>query len=85
MFTKPKSDELVFHGCRRYFLTALIFSLGINLLFLAGPLYMLQLYDRVISSASHVTLVMLAYAFLASLRPAGKKGAAGRVSPRSGG
>ena len=61
MFAKSKSEELrgVFHGCRRYFVTALIFSLAINLLFLAGPLYMLQLYDRVISSASHVTLVML--------------------------
>src|SRR5262245_27397038 len=61
MFTKPKSEELrgVLHGCRRYFVTALIFSLAINLLFLAGPLYMLQLYDRVVSSASHVTLVML--------------------------
>ena len=54
----------VFHGCRRYFLTALIFSLGINLLYLAGPLYMLQLYDRVISSASHVTLVMLTIVLL---------------------
>jgi ATP-binding cassette, subfamily C, bacterial len=55
------SNELrgIFHGCRRYFATALIFSLGINLLYLAAPLYMLQLYDRVISSASHVTLVML--------------------------
>jgi ATP-binding cassette, subfamily C, type I secretion system permease/ATPase len=55
------SNELrgIFHGCRRYFATALIFSLAINLLYLAAPLYMLQLYDRVISSASHVTLVML--------------------------
>ena len=33
----------------------------------------------------HVTLVLLAYAFLASVRRAGKEGAAGRVSPRSGG
>ena len=66
MFTKSKSDDVrgVFHGCRRYFLTALIFSLGINLLYLAGPLYMLQLYDRVISSASHVTLVMLTIVLL---------------------
>src|SRR5262245_2731125 len=71
MFTKSKSEELrgVFHGCRRYFVTALIFSLAINLLYLAGPLYMLQVYDRVISSASHVTLVMLTimllFAFIA--------------------
>src|SRR4051812_16197316 len=71
MFTKLRSEELrrVIHGCRPYFLTALIFSLGINLLYLAGPLYMLQLYDRVISSASHVTLliltVVLLFAFVA--------------------
>ena len=66
VFTKAKSDELraVFQACRRYFVTALIFSLAINLLFLAGPLYMLQVYDRVISSASHVTLVMLTLALL---------------------
>jgi ATP-binding cassette subfamily C protein/ATP-binding cassette subfamily C protein EexD len=51
-------------GCRRYFVTALIFSLAINLLYLAAPLYMLQVYDRVISSASHVTLVMLTIALL---------------------
>src|SRR5262245_9149780 len=69
MFTKSKPEELrgVFHGCRRYFATALIFSLAINLLYLASPLYMLQLYDRVISSASHVTLVMLTIALLFAL------------------
>src|SRR5262245_23833057 len=69
MFTKPKSDELrsVFLCCRRFFLSALIFSLGINLLYLAAPLYMLQVYDRVISSASHVTLAMLTIALLFAL------------------
>lgn len=41
-----------------------MFSLAINLLYLAGPLYMLQVYDRVISSASEVTLVMLTIALL---------------------
>src|SRR5213079_2371959 len=41
-----------------------MFSLAINLLYLAGPLYMLQVYDRVISSASEVTLVMLTLALL---------------------
>lgn len=49
---------------RRYFVTAAIFSLAINLLYLAGPLYMLQVYDRVISSASTTTLVMLTIALL---------------------
>ena len=61
MVAKPKSDELaeVFRACRSYFLTALLFSLAINLLYLASPLYMLQVYDRVVSSASEQTLVML--------------------------
>jgi ATP-binding cassette subfamily C protein len=65
----PKSDEIrsVFHACRSYFLTALVFSLAINLLYLAAPLYMLQIYDRVISSASNVTLVMLTVVLLVAL------------------
>jgi len=51
-------------ACRKFFVTALIFSLAINLLYLAGPLYMLQVYDRVINSASHVTLLMLTIVLL---------------------
>ena len=31
------------------------FSLAINLLYLAGPLYMLQLYDRVVPSSNGLT------------------------------
>ncbi|WP_249159490.1 type I secretion system permease/ATPase [Bradyrhizobium tropiciagri] len=50
--------------CQGYFLTAGLFSLAINLLYLAGPLYMLQVYDRVISSASQITLLMLTIALL---------------------
>jgi PrtD family type I secretion system ABC transporter len=66
---KPKSDELrrVIEACRGYFVTALIFSLAINLLYLASPIYMLQTYDRVVSSASEVTLVMLTVALLVAL------------------
>ena len=44
---------------RQYFLTALAFSLAINLLYLAAPLYMMQVYDRVLSSNSEATLAML--------------------------
>src|SRR5215510_13484489 len=86
MFRKPKSDELrgLSHGCRRYFVTALIFSLAINLLYLAGPLYMLQLYDRVISSASHITLVMLTIAlFFAFVALAGLDFVRARVLTRA--
>jgi ATP-binding cassette subfamily C protein len=65
--SRPRtSDEFprLLAQCRGYFVTAAIFSLGINLLYLAGPLYMLQVYDRVISSASEITLVMLTIALL---------------------
>ena len=44
---------------RHAFLTAGIFSLFINVLMLAGPLYMLQVYDRVLSSQSIPTLAAL--------------------------
>ncbi|MCK1456030.1 type I secretion system permease/ATPase [Bradyrhizobium sp. 35] len=54
-------------SCRGYFVTAAIFSLVINLLYLAGPLYMLQVYDRVIASASEITLLMLTIALLMAL------------------
>jgi ATP-binding cassette subfamily C protein len=61
-----RSDELrrLLRTCKRYFVTAAMFSLAINLLYLAGPLFMLQVYDRVISSGSEVTLVMLTIALL---------------------
>lgn len=66
---KVKPDEIIFvlHQCRRYFLTALIFSLAINLLYLISPIYMLQIYDRVIASASEVTLAMLTIILIAAL------------------
>src|SRR5262245_10757083 len=44
---------------RHAFLTAGLFSLFINVLMLAGPLYMLQVYDRVLTSQSIPTLVAL--------------------------
>jgi PrtD family type I secretion system ABC transporter len=44
---------------RSMFLLLIIFSLAINLLILASPIYMLQVYDRVLSSGRIETLVML--------------------------
>jgi ATP-binding cassette subfamily C protein len=40
-------------------LTTVLFSIFINLLMLTGPLYMLQVYDRVLGSRSEATLVAL--------------------------
>lgn len=45
--------------CRRHFIAVGIFSVFVNLLMLTGPLFMLQTYDRVLSSRSEETLVAL--------------------------
>jgi ATP-binding cassette, subfamily C, type I secretion system permease/ATPase len=45
--------------CRRAFASVALFSGVVNLLMLAGPLYMLQVYDRVLNSRSVPTLVAL--------------------------
>lgn len=39
--------------------SAFVFSIGVNLLMLTGPLYMLQVYDRVLGSRSEPTLIAL--------------------------
>ncbi|MEO1896932.1 MAG: type I secretion system permease/ATPase [Cycloclasticus sp.] len=45
--------------CKKSFMTAGFFSLFINFLMLVPAIYMLQLYDRVLSSSSESTLLML--------------------------
>ena len=58
---------------RRAFIGIGVFSAVINLLMLTGPLYMLQVYDRVLLSRSMSTLVALSilmrglYAFMGLL------------------
>jgi ATP-binding cassette, subfamily C, bacterial len=74
-----------FRACRGYFVMAGIFSLGINLLYLAAPLYMLQVYDRVVSSGSLATLVMLTIALLMAFAALGALDIVrGRVLARAG-
>lgn len=64
--SRDTSDELgrLLRPAVPYLATAGAFSLAINLLYLAGPLYMLQVYDRVVPSSSETTLVMLTLALL---------------------
>lgn len=46
-------------GAGKLLAAALLFSVFVNLLMLTGPLYMLQVYDRVLGSRSEPTLVAL--------------------------
>ena len=54
----------ILSALRPYFACAALFSLAINLLLLAAPLYMLQVFDRVLASRSGETLLMLSVAAL---------------------
>ncbi len=71
----PSQSELtlVLTGFKRVFRTVGIFSAVINLLMLTPALYMLQLYDSVLTSRNEMTLLMLtlimlgAYVFMGAL------------------
>ncbi len=72
-------------ACRGAALFIAAFSFGINLLALAAPIYMMQLYDRVVSGRSFDTLVMLTLAFtLAMIALAVLDGLRGQVLARLG-
>lgn len=59
--SKPTSEvAAVLKANRGVFISACAFSCLVNLLMLTGPLFMLQVYDRVLSSGSVPTLVALA-------------------------
>jgi PrtD family type I secretion system ABC transporter len=53
--------------CKRLIWTAAIFSGGVNILFLASPLYLVEVYNRVIPSGSIPTLVSLSIGLLIAL------------------
>lgn len=53
----PLNDA--FNACKPVLGSVVIFSFFINLLLFVGPMYMLQIYDRVLSSRSEYTLLML--------------------------
>jgi len=56
---KKNALQLAYGRFRATLLTTLVFSFFINLLMFVGPLYMLQIYDRVLSSRNETTLIML--------------------------
>lgn len=61
MKKQPEKTELqkALQSVKRAFISIGVFSMFINILMLVPPLYMLQLYDRVLTSRSEDTLIML--------------------------
>jgi len=60
--SKYQNQALLIAGIRAtapVFVTAIVFSFFINLLMFTSPLYMLQIYDRVITSRNETTLLAL--------------------------
>jgi len=55
----PKALEAALFATRRILFQAGFFSLFVNILMLTGPIYMLSIYDRVLSSRSFETLVVI--------------------------
>jgi ATP-binding cassette subfamily C protein len=53
--------------CRPHFVAAALFSLLINLLFLAPTLYMMQVYDRVVPTGGRTTLLFITLALALAL------------------
>ncbi len=59
--------QVALAACRRHFGFVILFSAGLNLLYLAPSLYMLQVYDRVLTSGGLLTLFYLSLVLVASL------------------
>src|SRR6476659_2278598 len=63
----PQALADTLRQCRRHFIAAAIFSLLINILYLAPTLYMLQVYDRVVPTGGKTTLLFVTLALAISL------------------
>jgi PrtD family type I secretion system ABC transporter len=63
----PTELERAIKACRSAFVTCALFSLVINVLMLVSPIYMLQVYDRVLTTGRIETLVMLTLIATAAL------------------
>jgi len=61
------SLQIAYGKFRSTFIATIVFSFFTNLLMFVGPLYMLQVYDRVLSSRNEMTLVMISAIAIALL------------------
>jgi len=62
---RPLAEAL--QQCRRHFVAAAVFSLLINVLYLAPTIYMLQVYDRVVPTGGKTTLLFITAALALAL------------------
>ncbi|WP_114395700.1 type I secretion system permease/ATPase [Oleisolibacter albus] len=65
--TRKTELKQAIQRCGTGFFAAAVFSFFINMLMLASPLYMLQVYDRVLGARSEATLLMLTLVLTAML------------------
>jgi ATP-binding cassette subfamily C protein len=63
----PEALTNALSQCRQHFVAAAIFSLLINILYLAPTLYMLQVYDRVVPTGGKTTLLFVTLALALAL------------------
>lgn len=63
----PPALSEAFRSCRQHFVAAACFSFLLNLLFLAPAIYMLQVYDRVLSTGGKMTLLYVTVALCVAL------------------
>ena len=63
----PTELQRAIRACRSAFAACALFSLAINVLMLTSPIYMLQVYDRVLTTGRIETLVMLTLMATAAL------------------
>ena len=63
----PRDMAEAVEACRPHFVAAAVFSLFINLLFLAPAIYMLQVYDRVVATGGKTTLLFVTLALAVAL------------------
>jgi PrtD family type I secretion system ABC transporter len=63
----PTAIRLALRRSRAHIVAAVLFSLGINLLYLTPTIYMLQVYNRVMNSGNIPTLVMISVAAVLAL------------------
>lgn len=63
----PEVLAAALRDCRQHFVAAAVFSLLINVLYLAPTLYMLEVYDRVVPTAGTTTLLFVTMALALAL------------------